>query len=162
MIENKGVLLKLVDIKIETRGFDEVAKQLGEFETKRTILIRDTLLECANEFLNTIQFLAPRATGNYADSWVIQNISDRSIKIGTPHEELFIYLEYGTAPHPIVGHRKVLHWVSWDGVDHFAFWVRHPGFAAIPHLRPATNVLEVKIPEIVLKNMKKHLRIVNG
>jgi len=142
------------NIKIESIGIKEIITSLEKKANASLNVVRDILIEASGVFLDTIRFIAPRATGNYADSWVIQNISDKSVTIGTPHQDLFIYLEYGTAPHPIVGHRKILHWVE-NGQDHFAFWVRHPGFAAMPHLRPAINVLEVKLPEIVKKHMDK-------
>lgn len=150
----------MVNIDIKVAIGENIKHDLNNFQVLQNNIIKDTLVDIANEFINTIQFLSPRDTGEYANSWAIQNIDSRSVTIGTPLEELAAYLEYGTSPHPIVGHRKVLHWVGEDGLDHFAFYVRHPGFPAIPHIRPTINVLETKIPEIIMKNMKKHFRLV--
>lgn len=149
----------MVNVGIEVKYGSDVKHNLNNYQQLQDVVIRDSLIEIANEFINTIQFLAPRDSGEYASSWAIQNIDSRSVRIGTPLEELAIYLEYGTAPHPIVGHRKVLHWVDESGIDHFVFYVRHPGFPAMPHFRPAMNVIETKIPEILHKNIKKHFRL---
>lgn len=135
-------------------------EELNNFQVLQNNVIRDSLIQIAQEFINSIQFLAPRDTGEYANSWAIQNIDSKSVRIGTPLNDLAVYLEYGTSPHPIVGHRKVLHWVDESGQDHFAMYVRHPGFPAIPHIRPTMNVLETRIPEIFKENMKKHFRLV--
>ena len=35
---------------METKGFDEYEKKFAEFESKKEIIIRDTLIEAANEF----------------------------------------------------------------------------------------------------------------
>ena len=117
------------------------------------------MITLANEFLQAIRFLAPRDTGQYASSWVIQSIDDNHVTIATPKGGLAVYLEYGTQPHPIFPRRrKVLHWEDASG-DHFALYVRHPGFPAKPHIRPATNVVESKIQEIAKQMVSKYFKI---
>ena len=120
---------------------------------------QEIMLRLANEFLQTIRFLAPRDTGEYANSWVVQKVDSNSVTIGTPHGDLAIYLEYGTAPHPIFPkNKKALHWFDGSG-DHFALYVRHPGFPAMPHIRPAMNVVEVKINDIVKEIVSRYYRV---
>ena len=159
-----------MDIRFEPKGFNELSEKLRQLSKVKDIIIRDTLIEAANLFIDYIKELAPRSTSlqsqqtphlHYDETWGIQQIDSRSVTIGTPEWRLALYLEYGTAPHPIVGHRKVLHWVSDDGEDHFALYVRHPGFPAMPHIRPAIARLEVVLPEIASKNLRKHFTILN-
>lgn len=118
----------------------------------------ELLLKIAAEFINTIKFVAPRDTGNYANSWVVQKVDSNSVTIATPKGALAIMLEFGTAPHPIFPKRKkFLRWEDPSG-EHFAIYVRHPGFPAKPHIRPAINVLETRIPEIAKELLKKYYK----
>lgn len=147
----------MVNIKIEKQSDtlpDFIKKIVNENENFK----RDFLLRLANEFLQSIRFLAPRDTGEYANSWGVQKVDSNSVTIGTPHGDLAIYLEYGTAPHPIFPKRKkTLHWVDSSG-DHFALYVRHPGFPAKPHIRPAMNVVEAKIADIARELISKYFK----
>ena len=161
----------MVEIRFTPIGFDVLSERLRQLSKVKDEIIRDTLWEAANLFIDYIKELAPRSTNlfelketahiHYDETWGVQQIDSRSVTIGTPEWKLALYLEYGTAPHPIVGHRKVLHWVSDDGEDHFALYVRHPGFPAMPHIRPAIARLEIVLPEIANKNLRKHFTILN-
>lgn len=152
------MLYRLVDVKIEKKSDtlpDFIRKIIRDDQNVKT----EIMLKSANVFIQTIQFLAPRDTGEYASSWVVQKVDANSVTIGTPHGDLAIYLEYGTAPHPIFPkNKKALHWVDGSG-DHFALYVRHPGFPAMPHIRPAMNVLQVRIPEIAKEVISKYYRL---
>ena len=148
----------MVNIKIEKTS-DTLPDFIKKIVTQDPNVKRDILLRTANEFLQTIRFLAPRDTGEYANSWVVQKVDSNSVTIGTPHGDLAIYLEYGTAPHPIFPkNKKALHWVDGSG-DHFALYVRHPGFPAMPHIRPAMNVVEAKINDIVKEIVSRYYRV---
>ena len=148
----------MVDIKIEKTS-DTLPQFIKKIISEDPNVKRDILLRTANEFLQTIRFLAPRDTGEYANSWVVQKVDTSSVTIGTPHGDLAIYLEYGTQPHPIFPNKKkTLHWVDGSG-DHFALYVRHPGFPAMPHIRPAMNVVEAKIQDIVKEVIVKYYRL---
>ena len=147
-----------MNIKIEKTS-DTLPQFLKKIISEDPNVKRDSLLKTANEFLQTIRFLAPRDTGEYANSWVVQKVDSNSVTIGTPHGDLAIYLEYGTAPHPIFPkNKKALHWVDGSG-DHFALYVRHPGFPAMPHIRPAMNVVEAKINDIVKEIVSRYYRV---
>ena len=147
-----------MNIKIEKTS-DTLPQFLKKIISEDPNVKRDILLKTANEFLQTIRFLAPRDTGEYANSWVVQKVDSNSVTIGTPHGDLAIYLEYGTAPHPIFPkNKKALHWFDGSG-DHFALYVRHPGFPAMPHIRPAMNVVEVKINDIVKEIVSRYYRV---
>ena len=147
-----------MNIKIEKTS-DTLPQFLKKIISEDPNVKRDILLKTANEFLQTIRFLAPRDTGEYANSWVVQKVDSNSVTIGTPHGDLAIYLEYGTAPHPIFPkNKKALHWVDGSG-DHFALYVRHPGFPAMPHIRPAMNVVEAKINDIVKEIVSRYYRV---
>ncbi len=147
----------MVNIKIEKQS-DTLPDTIRKIINSNENFKRDLLLRIANEFLQTIKFLAPRDTGEYANSWGVQRVDSNSVTIGTPHGDLAIYLEYGTAPHPIFPKRKkTLHWVDGSG-DHFALYVRHPGFPAKPHIRPAMNVVEAKINDIAKEIISKYFK----
>lgn len=125
-------------------------------ESLRNDAVRELLTELANEFIKTIGFVAPRKTGEYATSWKISQIDSKKVTISTPHGDLALYLEYGTAPHPITPKDKfALRWVDGSGV-HFALYVRHPGFPAKPHIRPTGNVIQAKFPEFAANIINKY------
>ena len=148
----------MVDIKIEKKS-DTLPDTIKKIISNNDKMKQEIMLRLANEFLQTIRFLAPRDTGEYANSWVVQKVDSNSVTIGTPHGDLAIYLEYGTAPHPIFPKKKkTLHWVDGSG-DHFALYVRHPGFPAMPHIRPAMNVVEAKINDIVKEIVSRYYRV---
>jgi hypothetical protein len=147
-----------MNVKIEKKSDtlpDFIKKIVEESPKMKT----DLLIRIANTFLESIRFTAPRDTGEYANSWRIGKIDENSVTISTPHGDLAIYLEYGTAPHPIFPKRKkTLHWVDGSG-DHFALYVRHPGFPAKPHIRPSMNVVEAKINEIAMSIISKYFKL---
>lgn len=148
----------MVDIKIEKKS-DTLPDFVKKIISQNPNIKRDILLKISNEFLQAIRFLAPRDTGEYANSWGVQSIDENHVTIATPHGDLAIYLEYGTAPHPIFPKRKkALHWEDASG-DHFALYVRHPGFPAHPHIRPAMNVVEAKIQEVAKEVISKYFKV---
>lgn len=147
----------MVEVKIEKTS-DTLPDFIKKVIQNDPNFKRDLLLRMANEFLQAIRFLAPRDTGEYANSWGVQSIDSNSVTIGTPHGNLAIYLEYGTQPHPIFPkNKKTLHWVDASG-DHFALYVRHPGFPAHPHIRPAMNVVEAKINDVATELISKYYK----
>ena len=148
----------MVNIKIEKTS-DTLPDFIKKIIKENPNVKRDILLRISNEFLQAIRFTAPRDTGEYANSWAVQKIDENSVTIGTPHGDLAVYLEYGTQPHPITPkNKKTLHWVDGNG-DHFALYVRHPGFPAMPHIRPAMNVVEAKIMDVARQVISKYYKL---
>lgn len=147
----------MVNVKFE-RVSDTLPENIKKIINSEPNFKREFLIRAANEFLQTIRFLAPRDTGKYANSWAITKVESNYVEVSTPKGKLAVFLEYGTAPHPIFPKRKkALHWVDQDG-EHFALYVRHPGTHPAPHIRPTINVLEAKIPELALNVLQKYFK----
>lgn len=148
----------MANIRVDFSG-DNLGHVLKDINKKlQNEVVASSLQDLAFEFLTWIRFYAPKDTGQYAESWAIQNITEDSITIGTPMGELAVYLEYGTAPHPIVARKKkVLHWIGKDGKSHFAIYVRHPGFAPIKHIEPTIEQVKNTIENIISANINKIL-----
>ncbi len=134
-----------------TVNIDKFLRKMGESVEVTKQFQQSVMLESAEEYLETIRRLAPKNTGRYADSWAIANISDDSVTIKSPLGQLGWFLEFGTMPHFIYAKRKkYLHWVDpKTGEDRFATFVWHPGFAAMPHIRPAKESVIVNLPNII-------------
>ena len=153
--ENKQDLKKLVSIKIG----QDWSKVLRSLELKKNQLVelrQSVMLEAANNVINIIKILAPKKTGNYANTWRIREVGPNRISIAPDNEKLALFLEYGTAPHDIEPRFKsVLHWVDESGEDRFATIVHHPGTPAFPHIRPAMEQLKEDLKQIVLRQLKE-------
>lgn len=118
------------------------------------------LVKLANEFLQSIRTLAPKRTGNYANSWVISKIGADYVEVATPKGKLALILEYGSAPHPIFPKkRKTLHWVNEAGEDVFALYVRHPGTPRLAHIFPSVKWTETKIGSIAAELIKQYYKL---
>jgi len=114
------------------------------------------MLDAAKLLIKLIQEKAPKKTGGYSDSWVIQKTSSDSITIGSAKEKLFLILEYGRAEvRP--NKKKVLHWVDDSGQDVFVMY--SGATTPQPHLRPALVRFEKLLPDIINGNMSKHWKV---
>lgn len=145
-----------MSIKIE--GLDRLVNAL-DFERSKDKLVQDILLTAAKILIKLIQKKAPRQTGEYADSWVIQNTTENSVTIGSSKEKLFLILEYGRGE-VTPTKKKVLHWVSDSGEDVFS--MRSGETEPQPHLRPAMIRFEKLLPDIVNGKISKHWIPFNG
>lgn len=144
---------------IEIVDLDKVIKGL-EFEKSVDKLTQDILMTLGKMLLKMIKEKAPKKSGEYAESWVIQGASSKSVTIGTPKTKLHVFLEYGTAAHPITPKKaSVLRWEDESGV-HFAMYVSHTGFPAKPHVRPALKRFEKAVPDVIAGKVKKYWKIV--
>lgn len=121
--------------------------------------IKKSILEKAQvSLLHNIQRLAPRKTGDYANSWKLEKITEDGASIVTPMGKLFILLEFtGAAPQkrrrkppekPYVFKTK-------SGETVFTFKVDWPGFEKIPHALPALKLTFNEIPEILKEELEK-------
>lgn len=144
---------------VVVKDLDKVIKSL-EWEKSVDKLTQEILMTLGKMLLKMIKEKAPKKSGEYAESWVIQGASSKSVTIGTSKDKLHIFLEYGTAAHPITPKKKsVLRWEDESGV-HFAMYVSHTGFPAKPHVRPALKRWEKQVPDVIAAKVKKHWRIV--
>lgn len=117
------------------------------------------VLERAQKLLlDNIQRLAPRNTGEYANSWKLGPIEDNNASIITPMGELFLILEFtGAAPQKRRRKPPEKPYVFKDksGNTVFTFKVDWPGFDKIPHAQPALELTMRAIPEILKEEIAK-------
>jgi hypothetical protein len=141
-----------INIRVNTKGLENKLREaLKEFEG----FGQEVMREMGEVGSNQIKINSPKKTGNYSDTWDVTEITDSKVVVSNPNEDLAKYLEFGTKPHIITPKNKtVLHWIADDGSEHFATIVHHNGFPAIPHVRPAREVMRVMFPMIVLKHMR--------
>jgi len=144
-------------IKIE--GLSKVIKDL-DFEKSVDKLTQDIMFTAANILIKLIQKQAPRQSGEYAKSWVIQRTSAESITIGSSKEKIFLILEYGRGVvRPTK--KKVLHWIDpKSGEDVFVMLSK--ATKPQPHLRPALARFEKLLPDIVAGKISKHWKPFEG
>ncbi len=108
----------------------------------------------ADELLKEIKRTAPRKTGDYAKSWRKGRKTKNSIQLETPKQMLYLILEFtGRRPGRIYGNPTLVFEI--DGKKIFARSVMHPGFKAIPHIRPALRKITQSAPKIIHKEMQK-------
>lgn len=118
-----------------------------------------TLNELQKLLLEQIQKLAPRNTGEYAESWRLGSIDGNIATVETPMGLLYIILELqGRSPGRI--HGDPLHFQI-DGSDVFVRFVDHPGFDPIPHVRPALRIVLNFALSIIYENLRGNYRIFN-
>jgi hypothetical protein len=136
---------------VTSSGVDALYSRLDQMKAITPQMTGEILLEAAETFLTDLRSFLTYGrgikTGEYIGSWAIQQVSNRSVTIGTPKTLLFECLEYGTRPHPIEGN-PLLHFQI-GGQDVFVTYVNHPGTPPIPHLRPTIELLKIKLPMIV-------------
>lgn len=134
-----------------------------DIENKLKKAQRDT----AKQIQADVKGLAPVDTGAYRDSIKVSNtkvdgtvlttniytnVNVKSLSTGNKYNLGFL-LETGTLPHKIKPVKaKVLHFEI-NGEDIFATEVNHPGFASIPHFKPALNKNKITY----INNIKKVL-----
>lgn len=126
----------------------------------------NTMLDLQAFFLENVQRLAPKKTGEYARSWVkgplklIESTKTISSTIITPEFLLYTMLEFqGRQPGEILG-KPILHFF-WEktGQEMFLRKVMHPGFPPMPHVRPALDITLQNAPRIINENLQKNYRI---
>ena len=103
-----------------------------------------------------IQKKAPKDTGEYKDSWVIQKVQKKKVIVGTPKNNLWKWLEFGTATHFVAPKRKQA--LMWGNGKYFSKGHNVSGITAVPHTRPAMKKLPPKLLKIVKKKVKRHFK----
>jgi hypothetical protein len=135
-----------IDAKILKTKIKEAEEKLNRFTSQ-------VIDETAEQGLNLIKFTSPRKTGAYADSWVIENITEKSVTIGNTKEVIARVLEFGSTAHVIPGN-PILRWEE-GGQEFFAKYVNHPGTNPMPHIRPAREILRQQMPETVKRKLRE-------
>lgn len=138
--------------------FSKIEKYFKKIEDSYDDVKKAILEKAQKSLLNNIQRLAPRNTGEYANSWKLGPITNESASIITPMGKLFILLEFtGAAPQkrrrkppekPYVFKAK-------SGETVFTFKIDWPGFDKIPHAQPALLLTFKEIPEILKEELGK-------
>ena len=141
-------------------SFDLDARQLHQFAAKMSDghkeIISMTLDDITKSLLAKIKKRAPVKTGRYKKSWKRGTKTENSVTVMTDQTKLFMILEYeGSKPHRIHG-KPVLRF-ELDGEIVFRAWVDHPGFGALPHVRPALDELKRELPQIYARNLRKKI-----
>jgi len=139
-------------IKVE---IDKVIEGL-DFEKSVDKLTQSILLDSAKLLIKLINEKAPKKSGEYARSWGIQKTSSESITVGSPHEKLFLILEYGRSK-VTPKKKKVLHWVDDSGQDVFVMY--SGATQPQPHLRPALVRFEKELPFLIKDKVKRHWKV---
>lgn len=125
------------------------------FSTKKGDFTRGVLKDLQTIFLKEIKRLAPRKTGDYANSWMAGTVTPTKATVETPQGELYDILEFkGRDPGLIEPFGDVLAF-EWKGTDVFFKFVNHPGFPKIPHVKPALDKTMKEVPKVIRENLKK-------
>ncbi len=133
---------------------DFVLRQTKNLSQDMDDAISRSLDALADALLKEIKRTAPRKTGDYAKSWRKGRKTKNSIQIETPKQMLYLILEFtGRRPGRIYGNPTLVFEI--DGKKIFARSVMHPGFKAIPHIRPALRKISRSAPSIIYREMQK-------
>jgi len=131
--------MTLISGKTDFREIEAYFENLaGNYvSTKKTILKKFQKI-----LLVSMRRVAPRKSGDYADSWKLGPITDDSASIITSMGDLFILLEKGAGPQKRSRKppQKPYVFKGKDGKTVFTFKVDWPGFAAIPHAQIALDL----------------------
>ena len=142
-----------MSFEIDTRQLHSFQRKLNDSHKE---IISKTLDDITKSLLAKIKKRAPVKTGRYKKSWKRGTKTENSVTLVSDQQKLFMILEYeGSKPHRIHGH-PVLRF-ELDGEIVFRAWVDHPGFKAMPHVRPALDELKRELPQIYYKNLSRKI-----
>ena len=139
-----------------------ILQEINKMSTGHTEQFVNAVLKDAQTILlNYIKNLAPRKTGGYAASWSRGSINGHTAKLTTSNPDLFLILEYtGSKAHLIFSKKgKAIPFHDSAGNLIFRMWTYPKGFAAIPHVQPATRRLEQNFQTILAANMDKYSKM---
>lgn len=105
-----------------------------------------------------IKQIAPKNTGEYANSWKIVKRGRNFIEIDTEMYDLFNWLENGTMPHIILPRDANALAIFTPSVD-FAKEVRHPGTKPRPHIIHVVRELDRIISNVMYAQLKRHWKL---
>ena len=135
-------------------------KEMKLFSSKKSAFTKGVLKDLQTIFLKEIKRLAPRDTGEYAQSWKAGEVTDTKATVETPQGELYDILEFeGRAPGRIDAVSGGVLAFEWRGMDAFFTFVDHPGFEKMPHVKPALKKTMQQVKKVIKENLKKQWRI---
>ena len=139
-------------------GFAEINRVLNKDVKWLERTRQSAVKQLKPKLLEELKKKCPKDTGKYAQSWRIERSSKYEFRFVTTMGKLFRILEYhGSKPHIIEPVRaRVLHWIDKETGGHrFAKRVQHPGFAALPHVRPFRDRQLPKIRDEILQALRR-------
>jgi hypothetical protein len=147
-------------VELKWAGTDQkFVAQINNMEKATPKMLSNALKEAGELLLLTIKSKAPENTGKYKNSWKIAEITDKSVIIRSPENELFKILEFtgSQGGYREAKNAKALHWVDESGQDVFVKWSNPTGFKNIPHLRPSIQQFKKILPFIIEKHIGKSI-----
>ena len=143
--------------KIEFVGLKQYQDKLISLVRNKSTIEKQYLDILSEAALDMIKQVAPRETGEYANSWRVTKRGKTFVEIDTPFQDLFNWLENGTQPHEIVARDS-------DAlITEFGFFknVEHKGTKAQPHMRYVIQGLENMMIEVMEEQFGKNWKIFN-
>lgn len=143
-------------ISIEVSGVDEAAEYFREASANLVQAVSVRLEAVCWEIVVYAQSIAPRKTGEYAESITLEQEGPLRfiIRAGAAHAAI---IEYGSMPHFILPRTgKVLRFEV-DGEEVFAKWVMHPGTPPMLIIHTAKKDNLSKIIEAIREGIREAL-----
>ena len=139
-------------MRVQWHGIEQYKRKLTKLSKSKGNFEKEFLDTVGKMILTMIRQVAPRDTGEYANSWRIFRQTSKSIEIDTDMPELWNWLEYGTLGHkikPIDAETLALPFGFFDEVD-------HKGTSPQPHLNlvvdELNNILEGLMGGLIKRN----------
>ena len=149
----------MAKVKFEWIGVKEYKEKLLSLALARTSFHKEYLDILGEVALTMIKQVAPKNTGEYANSWSIVERGEKHIVIDTSMPELFDYLEHGTKPHiikPVDADALLLPSFQYGK---FFKRVNHPGTKPQPHIGRVSIALNEIMKDTMRSQMKKHSKL---
>lgn len=141
--------------KIEFVGLKQYQDKLMSLVRNKSTIEKQYLDILSEAALDMIKQVAPRDTGEYANSWRITKRGKTFVEIDTPFQDLFNWLEHGTAPHEIVPRDSDALYTEWG----FFKSVEHKGTKPQPHMQYVIQGLENMMIEVMEEQFGKNWKI---
>lgn len=147
-------------LKWKNNSLDGMVKKFTWTDSQINDFTKEALQELAKRLHELIQEKAPKKSGEYADSWKVDDVNNNKITVSSPDGNKFTILEFTgkRQTHVEAAPGKVLHFVI-NGEDIFVKWSNPGAFGPIPHVRPALEQLGREGKEIIVKIMKKRFPV---
>ena len=136
----------------------KVMKFVENLDDNMSKVFEKTLNDAGELLVKELQKTSPFDTGVYASDWHISERTETSITITQPDGLLYVMLEFtGRRPGKIYGKPYLV--FDWKGKTWILRSVKHPGFSAQPHARPALNKVMAQLRDIFYKNVAAEVSI---
>lgn len=143
-------------ISIEVSGVDEDAEYFRAAGEGLVLAVSVRLEAVCQEIAEYAREIAPKRTGRYADSIVVEQEGPLRFKIraGAPYAAI---IEYGSMPHFILPRTAKVLRFEVDGDVVFAKWVHHPGTPPMMIIHTAKMDNMSKIVEAIREGLRDAL-----